>query len=285
MRLASVIMIALIGCVPLSAQTTTVVHTAASSVTAYRCVTLINGNQVTPQVGTTPAYALSITSGNAGDRVEMQTYGEGLLEFDTPLPTSLTGGLYTVTCVNGYGHWDPAITTDASVSAKASAPGRLMVVRSDMAGNFGMISFRFPASRGSMITSADVVDFSAAVKANQNTSTGPQGPQGIQGVKGDTGSVGSQGATGPSGSTYVGTCTVAQTAALNLTIGFRAVSITCAGVVSGGSYFVAQQGATAAGYGTTGSGYGTSANTLSVSVYAPVISTAYSFNVGVWKMN
>ena len=119
---------------------------------------------------------------------------------------------------------------------------------------------------------------------------GPAGSQGPQGSAGIAGATGATGATGPSGTTYVGTCTVSQTAAVAIALGPRTVSTTCSGVVSGGYYFVAENATSLTaypGYGVFAGATATAANTLSVTLFAPALAIGgnYTITYAVWKMN
>jgi len=141
--------------------------------------------------------------------------------------------------------------------------------------------------------------------------TGPQGPTGAKGDSGNTGAQGIQGpvgATGPSGivtltttgtsgvATYsAGTLnipnytatglsvvalpnvTVGETALITLTAGFRTVTVTCAGVLTGDRIQINPTNSVA-GF-SIGQAVASANNTLQVQVYAPLlgIGTNYSF--------
>jgi len=121
--------------------------------------------------------------------------------------------------------------------------------------------------------------------------TGLQGITGPKGDKGDTGSTGSQGIqgaqgnTGPSGSTFIGNITVAETAVIAITAGFRTVTVALTGVGSSDKLIAVPTTALAAGYATHDA-WPNAANQVSVRLSVPLIALGgtYSMTLAVYRL-
>lgn len=173
-------------------------HVAGSAVTFGQPVTTQNGIQVIPQTGTNPIYGVASSTASTGGVINVSKFGICEALFDGPVPSSAIG--LVAYPLNGYFHTDPSVTSDTNIDITHGTGGRIMGLLPNLGPNYALINFEGSARRGVGIVSADVSDFAASVKANQNTSVGATGATGPQGPTGFTGATGPQGATGATGS-------------------------------------------------------------------------------------
>lgn len=164
--------------------------------------------------GTGPISGIAATGGNPGDTIYMSIYGSASADFDnTPVLNDIAVANTSVGTLH-----DSGVTDLAAIPCTTFVSGRIIGINSPTSALTNILS---PGDVGHLITPgcADATSWATFVKANQNTSIGPQGstgaigppgntgsagavgPQGIQGAVGAVGPVGAPGANGTAGAT------------------------------------------------------------------------------------